>query len=270
MFVQGQVYIRNTIHHVYGGQQQGGISTPSHHNFIMLFVGEQGYQYGYRDGWNDDGIFFYTGEGQAGDMSFVRGNRAVRDHIADGKDLHLFEYVQQGQTRYVGQMVCIGFHERQALDKNGNKRKVIVFELAPIDAFYNVVDNEIEMDLWNVPLSILRERALTDDAYVTREPLERKQLIYYRSQVVRTYVLRRANGRCEGCSREAPFKTSDGKPYLESHHLRRLSDGGPDHPSWVVALCPNCHKRAHYGADREEFNTRLVEIVRAKECSESD
>src|ERR1700746_1774493 len=24
---------------------------------------------------------------------------------------------------------------------------------------------------------------------------------------------------------------------------RRLSDGGPDHPRWVVAVCPNCHRR---------------------------
>lgn len=68
-------------------------------------------------------------------MAFVRGNRAVRDHISDGKDLHLFEYVQRGQVRYVGQMVCVGFQKRQAPDRKGDVRQIIVFELAPIGAF---------------------------------------------------------------------------------------------------------------------------------------
>ena len=47
----------------------------------------------------------------------------------------------------------------------------------------------------------------------------------------------------------APFITPDGQLYLEVHHIERLSDGGPDHPRWVVAVCPNCHRRAHYAGD---------------------
>jgi len=26
--------------------------------------------------------------------------------------------------------------------------------------------------------------------------------------------------------------TPQGRPYLEAHHVRRVSDGGPDHPLW--------------------------------------
>jgi HNH endonuclease len=37
--------------------------------------------------------------------------------------------------------------------------------------------------------------------------------------------------------------------YLEPHHLRRVSNGGPDHPAHVISLCPNCHRRVHAGAD---------------------
>ena len=40
---------------------------------IMLFTGESGQQHGYADGRSDDGIIFYTGEGQQGEMAFVRG-----------------------------------------------------------------------------------------------------------------------------------------------------------------------------------------------------
>ncbi len=71
MFVLGNTYKRSDLHQKYGGQEQGGISTPSRHSFIMLFTGEQGQQYGYRDGWSEDGLFPYTGEGQRGDMPFV-------------------------------------------------------------------------------------------------------------------------------------------------------------------------------------------------------
>lgn len=266
MFAEGQTYNRGHLHELYGGQQQGGISTPADHNFIMLFTGEQGEQYGYKDGWSDDGIFFYTGEGQVGDMTFVRGNRAVREHVNDGKDVHLLNYVKPGRVRYIGQMICTGYHTRQAPDIKGNPRQVIVFELVPIGALdgLTTIDQAEEEELWTEPLGKLRALAL-DTAQDGRKPSERKQQVRYRSRAVRAYVLRRAEGRCEGCGEEAPFTTEDGRPYLEPHHIRRLSDGGPDHPGWVAALCPNCHRRAHYSQDCRDFNSRLAEIVHKKE-----
>jgi 5-methylcytosine-specific restriction protein A len=88
---------RRDLHDKYGGQRQGGISTPSAHPLIFLFTGESGAQYGYRDGPRPDGTCWYTGEGQVGDMEMVRGNRAIRDHVTDGKQLHLFEDVVERQ-----------------------------------------------------------------------------------------------------------------------------------------------------------------------------
>ena len=81
--------------------------------------------------------------------------------------------------------------------------------------------------------------------------------IYHRSEAVRVYVLRRANGRCEGCGQPAPFKTSDGRYYLEAHHTTRLSDEGPDDPQWVIAVCPNCHRRVHFSEDRDTYGELL-------------
>ena len=49
MFVQGQVYRRRDLHDQYGGQQQGGISTPANHPIILLFTGKSGQQNGYAD-----------------------------------------------------------------------------------------------------------------------------------------------------------------------------------------------------------------------------
>ncbi|WP_196799400.1 HNH endonuclease [Thioalkalivibrio sp. ALMg9] len=61
-------------------------------------------------------------------------------------------------------------------------------------------------------------------------------------------VLRRAQGVCESCGEDAPFtKNSDGAPYLEVHHKLPLAEKCPDSVNNAIALCPNCHRKAHYG-----------------------
>jgi hypothetical protein len=80
---------------------------------------------------------------------------------------------------------------------------------------------------------------------------ERLQLVrteYRRNQDVIAEVLERANGSCEVCRKPAPFlKRTDQTAYLEVHHRQRLADGGEDTVENAVAVCPNCHRRAHYG-----------------------
>ena len=64
MFEVGSTYDRRyEIHGQYGGQQPGGISTPKDEPLVFLFTGESGEQYGYKDGWDENGVFLYTGEG---------------------------------------------------------------------------------------------------------------------------------------------------------------------------------------------------------------
>ncbi|GGY86151.1 HNH endonuclease [Marinobacter zhanjiangensis] len=61
-------------------------------------------------------------------------------------------------------------------------------------------------------------------------------------------VLLRAKGKCEQCGKEAPFKrVKDGTPYLEVHHRAMLSEGGEDTVKNAIAVCPNCHRKLHYG-----------------------
>src|ERR1700741_362076 len=106
LFSPGQVYRRRELHERFGGQQQGGISTPAKAPFIFLVTGESGKQHGYADEWTNDGVFLYTGEGQRGDMKFVGGNRAIRDHQKNGKSLEVFEQDKRDKRflRYLGEM----------------------------------------------------------------------------------------------------------------------------------------------------------------------
>lgn len=132
MFVQGRGYRRRWIHAEYGGQRQGGISTPSGHPIVLLFTGTSGEQYGYLDSWTRQGIFEYTGEGQRGDMKMIRGNAAILNHVSQSEDLHLFEATDDGLVRYFGQMECVGFKTHDATDRDDRKRKAIIFSLVPI------------------------------------------------------------------------------------------------------------------------------------------
>jgi 5-methylcytosine-specific restriction enzyme A len=116
-----------------------------------------------------------------------------------------------------------------------------------------------------VALQDLRQRALMATGGPLQPPAQGMRNVYRRSEDVRNYVLARANGNCEGCALPAPFLRSDRTPYLEPHHLRRLSDGGPDHPAHVIALCPNCHRRVHFGADGRTYNATLIAVMSAIE-----
>jgi 5-methylcytosine-specific restriction protein A len=271
VFEQGRIYQRRDLHERFGGQRQGGISTPKDHPLIFLFTGESGEQYGYHDGWEPDGTFRYFGEGQVGDMHFVAGNRSIREHAETGKDLHLFEILPRRQgVRYVSQMVSASYDLVQGVpDVNGQLRQATAFRLAPLDStiaspseLEPTEDEARELSaMWLAPLEQLR--ALAEEQPAVGAPATRAlRTAYRRSAAVRIYVLRRANGHCEGCGEPAPFVTGDGRPYLEPHHTRRLSDGGPDTPAHVIALCPTCHRRAHYAADAVAFNARLIEQMR--------
>ncbi len=57
-----------------------------------------------------------------------------------------------------------------------------------------------------------------------------------------------AAGKCESCGKDAPFvRASNGTPFLEVHHVTPLADDGEDSVDNTRALCPNCHRKAHYG-----------------------
>lgn len=71
---------------------------------------------------------------------------------------------------------------------------------------------------------------------------------YHRNPDIVAETLLRADGVCENCKKPAPFvRASDSSPFLEVHHMKSLADGGEDTLDNVLALCPNCHRKKHYG-----------------------
>jgi hypothetical protein len=106
-FIVGQVYKRSQIHDLYGGNRQGGISVSAKYPYILIFSLQTGHQHGYKDRWENQDIFSYTGEGQIGDMQFVRGNLSLRNHLNLGKRIFLFTEDKRSYVKFEAELELI-------------------------------------------------------------------------------------------------------------------------------------------------------------------
>lgn len=171
-FILNQIYKRSTIHDKYGGSRQGGITPCAFYPYIFIFSGDVGHQHGYKDQWENENIFSYTGEGQVADMAFIRGNLKLRDHIKDGKRVFLFIYVAKGLVRYESELEIYDFDIFQGFDREGNQRNSIKF-------FFKRLGKQLDYPIEQVGLSGVSEKM---DSYDINFPntTERKGLIVSR------------------------------------------------------------------------------------------
>jgi 5-methylcytosine-specific restriction endonuclease McrA len=90
-------------------------------------------------------------------------------------------------------------------------------------------------------------------------------LKYNRCPEVAEWVLGHTHGICEYCKKPAPFIGLNGLPFLETHHILFLAEGGPDIVENVVALCPNCHRECHSSSGAAALARRLRLIVQGRD-----
>ena len=129
MFNPGQNYKRSVIHDEYGGNRQRGISNCPNNNLIFIFTKSKSSQDVYIDEWRDD-YFFYSGEGRVGDMEMTGGNKAIWNHEANNKEIHLFKDTKQsGYWEYIDSLKLVDINYYRNNDENGNERKAFQFVL---------------------------------------------------------------------------------------------------------------------------------------------
>jgi 5-methylcytosine-specific restriction protein A len=275
-FQTGRVYDRRSeIHGPFGGNWQSGIAPSSMADAIFIFTGATGAQFGYTDTetLDENGLttFFYTGEGQVGDMTFTKGNKAILEHSNSGRALHLFR--SRGKSKgqeYIGEFVYADHKIETGPDLKKQMRKVIVFELVSVRVAELLESSDPPIDDIHVPKTLAEARTLAiaaSTAIGIPSGQSAVRTLYTRSKAVKDYVLMRADGVCESCRKPAPFFRMNGSPYLEPHHTTRLSDGGPDHPQFVGAICPSCHREIHHGKDGELKNFKLRALILSIESS---
>jgi hypothetical protein len=80
-----------------------------------------------------------------------------------------------------------------------------------------------------------------------------------RDPKVRARVWKRSEGRCEvlKCRENRSYRS-----FLDVHHI--LGAEKSDRVWNCVALCPNCHRDAHFAADKTELNAALLKIAHEK------
>jgi 5-methylcytosine-specific restriction protein A len=262
----GSVYRRRDLHLRFGGNRCTGIAPCTGEPVVLLFHTEEPAHQFYRDRLDDEWVYWYSGEGAAGDMAWNAANRAVAWHAAERKDLLFFKRVrrQGGLWRFCQVMHCLGWRWEERPDRRGRGRKAIVFALAPLEGVS--ASQALMQDLalgGEASQDLAVEGApelVADKQACTRRLLELKCL----AAVLGAAVLRRSGGVCEACGAAAPFATPAGGPFLELHYLGRHFDGGPASSDAVAAVCPNCHRRCHFGADGRAFDESLASRVRGR------
>lgn len=126
-FIPNQILTRSAIHDQFGGSRQSGISPSAKFSYIFIFSGHQGKSHGYQDGWDNPNVYSYTGEGQDGDMRYVKGNLALRDHRKNGKRVFLFEYQRKGIVKFICELEVFDADYFETHDTKGVLRKGIKF-----------------------------------------------------------------------------------------------------------------------------------------------
>ena len=112
-------------------------------------------------------------------------------------------------------------------------------------------------------VSRLRQEKIISTPSGNKSPTKQavRNTSYVRDAKVAAWVLENSQGQCEACNRLAPFVKHGGDFYLEVHHLRRLADGGSDTITNAIAVCPNCHRKLHYGAERESLIEEIYQQI---------
>lgn len=280
VFEVGREYARLELLAVVGSKQrQSGIiwgqGDPS--CVIITSGGRHSKSAGYGDAKNADGTWNYFGQGEKGDQNpdspanrlLIEGQRSVllfttrhptpREVQAQGGYSSFYKY--EGAF-LVGSWE---FFTPGVGKRSGDK--LLLFHLVPVkEVFAPGADDDTEyLSDEDLTLKPLREKLLIRERGPIRGYLATKEFRKGSTQI-RDYAKLRARGICENCGKAAPFKDKNGEMFLEVHHINRLADDGPDIPENVAAICPNCHREAHFGSDTSRFREHLGQKIGEKEA----
>jgi 5-methylcytosine-specific restriction enzyme A len=226
----------------------------------------------YDDRWMGP-VFHYTGMGRRGDQSLeFAQNKTLANSSENGPDIHLFEVFENKLYTYAGRMVLFDkpYFEEQP-DEEGHLRKACVFPLKYIDGTPPIIPKTLLDE--SCKKKLRQARKLSNEEiemrarFGKRNPGSRnvKCQQYDRDPWVSEHARRQANGICQLCGSIAPFYKPNGEPYLETHHIVLLSEGGSDTIDNTVALCPNCHRKMHILKDIKDIDFLKNKVTNAQE-----
>lgn len=269
-FSLGQIVSNDQIVDAFGCSPQGGIRRSHKTNTLVIIANHTASRSKVYDDKMIGGVFHYTGMGMSGDQSLTFAqNKTIYESRENGIQMHFFEVFKDRQYTYMGEVSLVGepYQEKQ-FGEDGVERRVWMFplRLKSIDNPAIHIDEKTIEDVYDdqskvarsLSIDELKERAVRSGS-VNSASRVTNSVTYIRNPYVAEYTKRRANGMCQLCGFSAPFAYPDGRPYLESHHIRWLSNGGADTIENTRALCPNCHKKMHVVNDKSDIDKLKLE-----------
>jgi 5-methylcytosine-specific restriction enzyme A len=280
MFILGEKYPRATLLAFVGSKQSqsGIIWGPLRGDCVIITSGgRHSKEAGYHDERKTDGSWIYFGQGENGDQDpskysnklLIEGQRSVilfstkeptPEQIKERGDFSK-RYRYEGVFNVLTWDIFIPDSGKRA----GNK--LLQFVLVPFEDNYSLVNPKLEdTHVVEENLSAIRTIAL-NQGNIPVQPKRSLQQYRQASRLIKKYARLRASGICEWCDQPAPFFGTFGEPFLEVHYIFRLADDGPDSVVNVAAICPNCHREAHFGENLENLRQMLAKKIQEKEES---
>ena len=277
MFTVGENYERIHLLDFVGSKQpQSGIIWGSKEPGCVICTsgGRHSYRAGYEDNERPDGSWVYFGQGEKGDQSSRRfANRLL---LEGQKSVLLFttreptaaESRRRGsykkRYRFEGTYVVAGWDTYVPGTGSRKGDTLLKFELVSAGDGAPLFPEDGPLAKPRLSLLELRDM-LRSRGGMPKKGGQTQQEYKRANDDTKLYAKLRADGVCECCRQPAPFRNLQGQAYLEVHHICRLADDGPDLPLNVAAVCPNCHRRAHSGEDKQDLGRRLAGAIQLKE-----
>lgn len=279
LFEFGREYRRQQLLVAVGSrQQQSGVIWGKLRPDIVIVTsgGRNSKRAGYSDKQNADGSWEYFGQGETGDQN--QGSPGNRLLIDGQRTILLFstreptsqEAKAQGSYaklyKYEGMFLVSSWEYFTPTIGKRKGNRLLHFHLVPVYPSFmpELGEDSSYFRTGEVSFSKLRATLVARNGSAVIGQVAATEFRKGSAQT-RVYARLRAAGSCENCDMPAPFVDKSGQPFLEVHHIDRLADDGPDLPTNVAAICPNCHREAHYSSDPSQFRERLKKRVLEKE-----
>lgn len=269
--VVGEIYSNKDICNSFHVSPMGGIRKSNSKRAIITIACTHNSKFKNYDYWVDDTLYFY-GQGAYGNQDFETGfNASLFDAPKTGYTIYLFEKIGPDQFLYRGIVELVNTTRDRGLDKNGEKRDLILFHLklkgnqdyVP-EKFLQMEEEAADQAAKLIPDNVVAK--LAEEKTEEYPGYQRKivKTVSMPSALARRYVLMRAHGYCELCGQKAPFEVN-GEPYLQIDHIIPLSKGGTNDIENLSALCPNCNAKKSNIVDDDIIKTIRKNIKRNEE-----
>ena len=262
----------------FGGQWVQGVTKFENENIVNVFFDEDGPYADEID--HETGTVEYRGKGLTGEQKLTEGNELLENARLSKSAIRFWYKPSKGNWTFKNWAAVIDRDNIEEEDIEGNLAKRFLWYLEPVVSddkiFWPIEINQAPVRNISIDEVVLiknPKNLLADYAKIAKEleanpttlssNLKPRTPQPRRRKRAKDIVIARAAGECENdqCTGMPPDVKKDGTPLFQVDHIIQLSDGGPDQPDNMVALCPNCHTAKTLGKNKSEMTSRLKKIA---------